>query len=326
MTQDEIQELIEKSQISDFVEDENLKSRLFEYLLSLPSGASFRNESFIFRIPASLSDEFVYNYVFNLRRGHLVKASNEIIVRKVWENINYNLSKDGYRITNSEDLSKVPPKEELTELRNMIETLQDNVDKLKKENRVIKDLIYSKSNEFGDAEITQTIPIDIYLDTNEPQQIFEVYDSVIKFAKSLGFDQALEFEAVKGSWFKRMIAVSREKLTSQEVVDRLKEVEYGIEVNAILKQQSEIDKNQSEALSNIIISLKDVSNAAIRVGALIVVKVTDDQGSVSLQTRTLTIKELHLLNRKPELLQMPKQILQALAKEIDDESCEISKN
>tara|TARA_R110001583_G_scaffold163531_3_gene315639 strand:- start:1594 stop:1929 length:336 start_codon:yes stop_codon:yes gene_type:complete len=102
------------------------------------------------------------------------------------------------------------------------------------------------------------------------------------------------------------------------VQDRLKEAEYGIEVNTILKQQSEIDKNQSEALSNIITSLKDIPNAAIRIGALIVVKLTDEEGSVSLQTRTLSIKELHLLNKKPELLQMPKQILKALANEIDD--------
>ena len=200
----------------------------------------------------------------------------------------------------------------------MVESLKDSVKKLNKENILIKELLYSNAASYNDSKTTQTIPIDIYLDTNNSQEIFEVYDSVLRFAKSIGFEESIEFEAVKGSWFKRILAKSQAKLSSEEVQDRLKEAEYGIEVNTILKQQSEIDKNQSEALSNIITSLKDIPNAAIRIGALIVVKLTDEEGSVSLQTRTLSIKELHLLNKKPELLQMPKQILKALANEIDD--------
>jgi hypothetical protein len=215
----------------------------------------------------------------------------------------------------------------ISELMGKIELLQNSVEKINKENIVFKELLYSQASSFNDSKTTQIIPIDIYLDTNEPSEIFEVYDAVLKFTKSIGFNDSIEFEAIKGSWFKRMVAKSQEKLSSEEVLDRLKEAEYGIEVNTVLKQQSEIDKNQSEALANIITSLKEIPRAAIRIGALIVVKLTDNVGAVSLQTRTLSIKELHLLNKKPELLQKPEHILQALAKEIrENESPQISEN
>ena len=211
--------------------------------------------------------------------------------------------------------------------KKVIDRLQGSVKILTKENILIKELLYSKAVSFGDSKTTQLLPINIYLDTNDNKDIFEVYDAILKFTKNIGFEVGVEFEAVKGSWIKRMIATSKKKLSSEDVLDRIKEAEYGIEVNTILKQQSEIDKNASEALVNIITSLKDIPNAAIRIGALIVVKVTDNEGAVSLQTRTLSIKELHLLNKKPELLQMPKQILQSLAKEIkDDELPQISEN
>lgn len=319
MTEEEIQELIEQSQLSESTIDEELRKKVFEYLLSIRSWSKSQDENFIFRIPASFSKEFIYNHVFSLYRGQLEKTSNEIVALTGWEKLNTPILGEGRIVSKRSKLRKAESKDELLELRKLIESLQDSIGKLNKENIMMKELIYSDASSFDDEKTTQTIPIDIYLDSDEPQEIFEVYDSVLKFAKSIGFAETIEFEAIKGSWFKRLIAKSHEKLSSEDVQDRLKEAEYGIEVNTILKQQSEIDKNQSEALSNIITSLKDIPNAAIRIGALIVVKLTDDEGAVSLQTRTLSIKELHLLNKKPELLQMPKQILQALAKEIDDD-------
>lgn len=218
-------------------------------------------------------------------------------------------------------------KDKFSTLETKLSALEDSLESIKNEKSQILELLFSSASSFNASETTQTLPINIYLDTDKHHEIFEVYDSVLKFINSIGFDKAFEFNSEKGSWYKRLLAKSQEKLTSDQVIDRLKEAEYGIEVNTILKQQSEIDKNQSEALANIIVSLKDIPNAAIRIGALIVVKVTDIEGAVSLQTRTLSIKELHLLNKKPELLKMPKQILQALAKEIkDNDTSMISEN
>lgn len=265
----------------------------------------------------------------NLSPSEISKAEKELILFKDLLDIsdegkgvdNNKISKIAKLYLNSKNEwgSLTQPYNEIFELKKMIESFQISLNKLKEENTIIKELIYSDAAAFDDSKIIQKLPVEIYLDTNEPTDIFKLYESVLDFTKSIGFDKSITFEAVKGSWFKRLIAFSKEKLSSEEVTDRLKKIEYGIEVNTILKQQSEIDKNQSEALANIITSLKDIPNAAIRIGALIIVKVTDNEGTVNLQTRTLSIKELHLLNKNPELLKYPQQILQALAEEIKDD-------
>lgn len=328
----ELLDLIDKSIVGESGIDSELKEKLYEYLIEAYKSMNIHDEDFIITIPGSYTQNFGINHIYRLHEGHLEKTSNEIYAARAYDGIwkavvgprtrkSGTVRRTGTRNARKSATAKVSiakSDDEITELKMMVESLKDSVKKLNKENSIIKELLYSNATSYNDSKTTQTIPIDIYLDTDNSQEIFEVYDSVLRFAKSIGFDESIEFEAVKGSWFKRILAKSQEKLSSDEVQDRLKEAEYGIEVNTILKQQSEIDKNQSEALSNIITSLKDIPNAAIRIGALIVVKLTDEEGSVSLQTRTLSIKELHLLNKKPELLQMPKQILKALANEIDD--------
>ena len=335
MEDKEILNLIDESPGGLDINDD-LKRNIYEYLLKVRKFKN--NHNFIIRIPTESTQNFDINHIYHINQGHIEKTSSEIVTgvsgaamsNAIINSISRKpattkLEKRKSKDTELKELHEI--RNEISELKKTIGSLKSSVKDLNKENHFVKEILYSNASSFNDLKKTQTIPIDIYLDTNEPQEIFEVYDSVLNFAKSIGFDESVEFEAVKGSWFKRMLVKSQEKLSSEEVMDRLKEAEYGIEVNTILKQQSEIDRNQSEALSNIITSLKDIPNAAIRIGALVVVKLTDEEGAVSLQTRTLSIKELHLLNKKPELLQMPKQILKALAKEISDvEPPQISEN
>jgi hypothetical protein len=99
----------------------------------------------------------------------------------------------------------------------------------------------------------------------------------------------------------------------------LKEAEYAVEVNTILKPQSEVEKNQSEALLNILKSLEGTHHGVIRIGSLLVVKVTSKDGEVNVQVRTLNILELHTLNRHPELLNQPQHILSELVRIIDNQ-------
>lgn len=180
---------------------------------------------------------------------------------------------------------------------------------------IIYDLLYGKEVEYG----IQYLPVSIYLDTEDPETIFKVYTAVLDFLKMLNFDVAVELKDKKGSWIKRMIYKSKEVMGSDEVRDRLKEAEYGIEVNTILKPQSEVEKNQSEALLNITKAVENAPNAAIRIGSLIVVKITNPETTdVQILARTLSIKEVHLLNKKPALLDNPQKLLNALSEITDD--------
>lgn len=329
MEDKELSSIIDKSFTGESSANDTLKKQVYEYL----KARKFKNvddETFVIKIPQQFTQDFEINHIYHLKEGQIEKTGNEIVTgfynetkgndffsQNFLKPQTIKVKRNKSRNTGIKDQPKT--KDEISELKKSFKSLKNSVEKLEKENLLIKELLYSDATSFDDSKTIQTIPIDIYLDTNEPQGIFEVYDAVLKFAKSIGFEDSIEFEAVKGSWYKRILAKSKEKLSSDEVQEKLKEAEYGIEVNTILKQQSEIDKNQSESLSNIITSLKDIPNASIRIGGLIVVKLTDEEGSVSLQTRTLSIKELHLLNKKPELLLKPRQILQALASEINND-------
>lgn len=199
-----------------------------------------------------------------------------------------------------------------------LENLRSDFSSLKRENIALKDVNFILSTQSSSESRIQFIPVEIYLDINDNQISFNVYTAISDFLEFIGFERFYEFDAIKNSWFKRILAKSQKAMTSQEVVDRLKEIEYGVEVNTILKQQSEIDKNQSEALLNILNSVEKVPNAAIRIGALLVVKVTNNEGAVNVQVRTLSIKELHLLNKKPELLHSPQTVLNALIEGLHD--------
>ena len=201
---------------------------------------------------------------------------------------------------------------EIKILSSKIENLQNDLDT---KNELLYDALYGKEVEHG----IQYVPISIYLDTNDSNSIFFVYTSVLDFIEGIGFVKAIELKDRKGSWIKKMIAKSKEVMSSDEVTDRIKEAEYGVEVNTIIKPLSEAEKNQSEALLNIVKSVENVPNAAIRIGSLIVVKLTaPNSGDVQIMARTLSIKECYMLNKKPSLLDNPHSLVQALA-EITEE-------
>lgn len=205
--------------------------------------------------------------------------------------------------------------EHLTQSLNVVNT---KLEQLAKENYELKQLAFNKALGYGSAREIQTVPVEIFIDTGDSKEIFGVYEAVLNFLTVFEMDVAFEFEGVKGSWYKRMLGKTKDALTSDEVTSRLKKAEYAVEANAVLKQQSEIDKNQSEALLNIVKSLEGVANGIIRIGSLLVVKTTSEEGEVDLQVRTLTTLELHFLNSRPSLSKSPKTILFELANAVEN--------
>lgn len=197
------------------------------------------------------------------------------------------------------------------------------INQLEEEHKKLNEKFYSYvDNRENDLSI-QYLNTEIYLDTDNPDDIFKVYTAVLDFLDDIDFKVFVELEAVKGSWWKKFISKSSGALTSEDVTSRLKEAEYALEVQ-ILKAQSEVDKNQSEALTNIMVSLKDVPNAAIRIGSLLVVKVTNEESVVSLNVQTLNLTQLHYLNKNPNLLNQPRNIWDQLSKENDDDNLQLN--
>lgn len=209
-------------------------------------------------------------------------------------------------------------KDILLEQSAKMDVLSARIEELEKSNNNLNKYLYNNLIERDLVEKYQYIPIEIYIDSDSLETALKIYEAVNLFLNEIGFQKEIELQAIKGSWFKRFVAKSKEAISSDEVLDRLKEAEYGLEVNMVLKKQSEIDVNSSQALLNIVKSIESVPNAVIRIGSILVVKLTNELGEVSLQSRTLSIKEMYLLNKNPDLLQKPQKILSAIAKAVDE--------
>lgn len=154
-------------------------------------------------------------------------------------------------------------------------------------------------------------PIEIYIDTNNSNQIEKVYNKTIEFINSKNFKIEKELPPEDGSWYKRIFVKVKEATQSDDFKEKLSEAEYGIRLHTITKQQSEIDKNQAEAVSSIIDSIKEIPNAAIKVGSILIVKITvSDMPTISV--KNLSLKEMLSLENKPSLLRNPTEILENL--------------
>ena len=165
--------------------------------------------------------------------------------------------------------------------------------------------------DINEYPVSKFIPVKVYLSEHPQENISEVIDSIGMFIDSIGFLFSDEFPSKRGSWWKSWFGKSKEVMTSEEFTDRLKKGERAIELATLDKVQSEVNKNNSEAASNLIGALADVENAAIQIGSLLLVKVTNSNTS-SIHTRQLTNKEMILLEKNQSLLHQPTTIIEQL--------------
>jgi CRISPR/Cas system CSM-associated protein Csm2 small subunit len=275
----------------------------------------------------TLSEEFIYTSIISAQSDsnetieqQLAKSKERILRLK---DISMKLRASNTPSTHQADsFLDLPEKHEkaLEEINKELSLMRSELSNLKQSNDALKEIVFSEVASYGDEAVKQLIPVNVYLDTDHPNLIYTSYQSVLDFLVEIGFETSIDFPPRKGSWIKRWISRSVNAMTNEQVTNRLKEAEYAVEVNTILKPQSEVEKNQSEALVGMIKSLEGIQNAVIRIGSLILVKVTSPTGEVNIQVRTLSIAELHLINKNPMLLEQPQQILKAFSKLIEDES------
>ena len=88
----------------------------------------------------------------------------------------------------------------------------------------------------------------------------------------------------------------------------LDEARRAIELEALHKPQSVVDKGQAEAVSALLSGLTGSDSAAIQVGSILISKTTDSKGHVSIQVRTLTQQQLIALEKTPDLLSNPERL------------------
>lgn len=159
---------------------------------------------------------------------------------------------------------------------------------------------------------TRYVPVRAYIDQAPEGAIAAISAAVGDVLSAFGFTVADEFPEIKGSWFKKWFAKSKDALSHPEVIERLEKIERAVNLKAIDKPQAEVDDKQAGAIAKLIKSLDKVPNAAVQAGSVLVVKLTTLNGPV-IQARTLSQEEMVELENNQLLLQDPAEVLGRLS-------------
>lgn len=164
------------------------------------------------------------------------------------------------------------------------------------------------------AEGLETIPkerltIRVYLSKSDPSLENRIVDAIQNLAEAYRF-KTEDSPPEKGSWFREWILKSLDK---KEVVERLEKLERTVEVATLQTYQAAVNKTQAEAATLLIKEIAGVPNAVCQVGSILTIKRTLENGREVLIVRTLSPREMILIERNPHLLQNPDSFLVALS-------------
>jgi hypothetical protein len=149
--------------------------------------------------------------------------------------------------------------------------------------------------------------IEVVVYIAEAQDASEVEAATLALTDASGFVLADEFPPVRRSFWRRFTARTRELASRPEVETRLRELERAVQIQGIDLPQAQVDALQASAAAQLIESLNGQSQAAIKIGSILVLKL-DDQLIVT----TLTPGEMLQLSREPTLLSAPQTLLASL--------------
>lgn len=152
------------------------------------------------------------------------------------------------------------------------------------------------------------VPVRAYIDETPEGAISAISAALSDVLNAYGFSVADEFPEIKGSWFKKWFAKSKEVLSQPEVLERLEKIERAVEIKAIDRPQADVDQKQAGAIAKLIKALEKVPNAAVQAGSVLVVKLTTAKGPI-IQARTLSQEEMVELENNQLLLQDPSEVL-----------------
>jgi hypothetical protein len=176
----------------------------------------------------------------------------------------------------------------------------------------------AKDTERGDSLLS----VSIYLEDGQESTVRDVRSALHAVAADVGCELIAESHPVYGSFWQRFRAKASDPHAQGGVYDRLMTLEHStrVRLRAISEHQTNTQSTQStQGLTTIIESLKDEPAAVVQLGSLVIVKAyTSDLGSTIL-CRTLTVKELQMLEARPDLLRDPAGLMARLTASDEDD-------
>jgi len=148
----------------------------------------------------------------------------------------------------------------------------------------------------------------IYIGTDEldiAESVFSSYKELVNF---LGFEFLSEGVFVKGSWIRERIKLAKRAFNSDEVQEAFDKGKKAIELATLEKIQSEVNKNNADAISAYLNSVKDIPQTAARIGSLVIIKILVD-GQPQVISTVLTTEQLLVVEDNPTLMSNPEELL-----------------
>lgn len=173
-------------------------------------------------------------------------------------------------------------------------------------------VLQSLGVDLSSVPLPRFIPIRVYLSEGDQKRTRSVSNAIRHLLDVYGFSVSDDFPEESGSWWKKWFAKTREVATQPEVIERLKKIERAVELQGLHKPQSEINRNEAEAVAALLKAVENVPMAAIQAGAILLIKTNSPQSGPCVQVRTLTLRELTHLERNQKLLASPHDILAKL--------------
>lgn len=133
---------------------------------------------------------------------------------------------------------------------------------------------------------------------------------------ALGYELEKEEEPAYGSFFQRIKYFLKDPKTVSEISQGYENAKLAINLNYINAPMAEATNKYAASAALLVESLANVNSAAIRLGALLLIKTTDGSGVAHVFVNTISPFLSQMLDAKPELLKSPEIILELLSKEL----------
>lgn len=137
--------------------------------------------------------------------------------------------------------------------------------------------------------------------------------AITDLASSLGFEVVAHGPVHRGSIRKRWFLRTRKTITTGELAEHYELLKRAVELHHLDQTQADVDTKYARMAAEIVGALDQARSLALKIGALLVVKHTDDDDAAHVAVVTLTARQLLALQTHPEVLAEPAKTLSLLA-------------
>lgn len=159
--------------------------------------------------------------------------------------------------------------------------------------------------------ITEQAEGHLFIDTESIKQAESIFDAYAAFAEALGFTITEEGTFKKGSWIKKGIKMVQDFFKKEEVKEIYQKGKRSLELAHIEKVQAEIDGLKVGAAAQLLASVKDTTNIALKLGSIVLIKAVTN-GQEQTLIFDLTDEQRQNLEKNGFLLNQPYELLKYL--------------